>query len=143
MPYAIGLIGKLSIEKIGNTILSLPKSEKTKYLEMDQYKKLNITTIEEFDDFWYKKVKLSDTIWIYFSITLIIFIGLFLFQKWAIYSIIIFSLYNIGVCALWFLPNVDAQPAKLSGKLVQIAIYIVFIYFYSKKNVKRVYIEKS
>ncbi len=142
----MGVFGNYSTNKFGNVAVSLPKAEKLKYLEMDQYKSMNITTIEEFDKFWMSmgnKIKLPKKTWIYFAITVILFIGLFLFQKWALYGIILYSIYNIGASALWFSPNVDASSATLAGKVAQIATYLIISIYYSRKKVRQFYIEKS
>jgi hypothetical protein len=144
LPYAMGVFGIYSSNKFSNIALSLSKAEKLKYLEMDQYKKMNITTVEKFDKFWMSnKIRLPKKTWIYFAITVILFVGLFLFQKWALFGIIIYSLYNIGSSALWFSPDVGASTATLAGKVAQIATYLIIVVYYARKNVRQVFIEKS
>lgn len=146
LPYILALGATYSSYHFAKYAVSMPEAEKLKYLETEQYKSMHITTIEEFDQYWINmgnQIKLPQKVWIYLAITIALFIGLLLFQKWALYGIILYSLYNMGACALWFLPNVEASSGTLVGKVAQIVIYLICVVYYSRKTVRQTYNDRT
>jgi uncharacterized RDD family membrane protein YckC len=145
-PYILGLVGIYSSYHFAKYAVSMPEAEKLKFLETEQYKSMHITTVEEFDQYWINmanQIKFPKTVWVYFAITVALFIGLMLFQKWALYGIILYSLYNIGASALWFSPSVQASSGALAGKAAQIVIYLICVVYYSRKKVRQTYTMRS
>lgn len=146
LPYILALGAMYSSYHFAKYAVSMPEAEKLKYLEREQYKSMHITTIEEFDQFWINmsnQIKFPKKVGIYLAITIVLFIGLFLFQKWALYGIILYSLYNIGASALWFFPNVEVSSGTLAGKAAQILTYLISVIYYSWKKVRQTYTMRS
>jgi len=145
-PYILALGGMYSSYHFAKYAVSLPEAEKLKYLETGQYKSMHIFTIEEFDQFWINmsnQIKFPRKVVIYLAITIVLFIGLFLFQRWTLYGIILYSLYNIGASALWFSPSVQASSGALAGKAAQIVIYLICVVYYSRRKVRQTYTMRS
>lgn len=144
-PFALGGVASVSKAKFSKSAILLPYSEKMKLIDTPQYKDINVTTIEEFDQYWKNlgnRHIFPRGTWVYLAIILVIFGGLFCFNKYSLIGLVIYSLYVIYTSLLWFSPDLRIPTAKLAGKIVLIITYVIMLIFYLNNKVKVFFFSK-
>lgn len=128
------------ISSMSKATLMLPDSKKIGSMQTAQWKRLNITTIEQFDTYIKKTIPSSNSnlIWGIFIgiIALILSIGLWKFKPWSRMGTIIYSYFTILMSILWFLPGATGKTSFLFGKFFSIVTYAVIVYYLNRPNIK-------
>ncbi len=128
-----------------NLNLSRSGEEKIKMIQTDQnYKNLNIKTIEEYDDYWKNLTSPMLTPFFYINAILPLFflVGIFLLLDWSRIGLILLEICRIGQNIYWIDIGFNHQMNNLSTKIIHIGIAGIIIYFLTRPKVKEQFSNK-
>lgn len=126
---------------ISAALLNLPQKTKIEWLQTnkDELKLLNITTVEQFDGFHKKNVRITLKPFNIFIImvSLILFFGLLKLKNWARIGMITFSgfalLFNIYF--LW--SHLPGNASELLGKVISLPFHFAIVIYFINSKVEK------
>jgi hypothetical protein len=132
------------VTSMSKATLMLSDSKKNEIMQSAQWKRLNITTIEQFDAYTKKTIPSnnSNLMWGFFigTIALILSIGLLKLKIWSRMGTVIYSCFTILMSILWFSPGASSKTPFLYGKFFSIVTYAIIIYYLNRPNIKEQFI---
>lgn len=133
------------ITSMSKVMLMLPDSKKIELMQAAQWKKLNITTIEQFDAHMKKTIPANSSkhIWGMFGgiIALFFSMGLWNLKPWSRIGTIIYSCFNISGCILGFLLGATGKMLYSFGQFLSIVTFVIIIYYLNRPNIKKEFME--
>ena len=111
--------------------LNISAGEKGELIKTEQYKNLNILSVEEFDKYWanFGSV-LSPYAYLFFILMFVFAIGIWFLLNWARLGLILLLLFNVGLLVFGIIANHDFS------RLWNIPISIIIVYFLTRPKIK-------
>lgn len=129
--------------KTTSAILSLPDSTKLEYIRSANYKKLNVNTINDFDNYWKHNLANMNFYYYLFCFQLIILIGLLSFNRFALYAFyILFILLFLGDIS-WFLSPARLKQISIFNKVFSAAAELICLIYFSHKKTRNAFSKSS
>jgi uncharacterized membrane protein (DUF2068 family) len=119
-------------------MLNMPKEFKEQVIKTELFKRLNITSIEEFDKFFGKHKKLSSNITVvaHALILLVLTWGLWNLKEWSRIGAIIFEIYK-AVSRIWVMPKFAVVGLSgLVGQIAALTTSLLIVIYLTRPKVK-------
>lgn len=133
MVSCVGGIGTMLFAQFSRSLnLNMPVEEKMKMIQTEEYKNLNVTSVEEFDRYWTNLASTVFNPYTFLSIilTLIFAIGIWFLFNWARSGLILLELFSVGFQVLGIIASQQVS------RLFNILISVIIIYFLMHPKIK-------
>jgi len=137
MPLFFLLLGFI----FSRSMVSLPSEKKLELLQMEQYKRNNIVTVEEFDKHFGAISKgIINPIFIIRTVILVIFVfGLWIFKGWGRLGMILYSIFNIAENIWLHLSLIISSNPIPIGRSLSLIVSGFVIYYLTRPKVKEMF----